>query len=75
MAQGGTVAQASRQKWVTEQSFYRWRNEYGGLKIDYIKRLEQLELENIRLKRAISDLRGYQRSGEPRYILLMAASH
>lgn len=42
MAQGSTVAQASRQIGVTEQTFYRWRNEYGGLRIDQVKRLKRL---------------------------------
>ena len=55
MAQGSTVAQASRQIGVTEQTFYRWRNEDGGLRIDQVKRLKRLESENIRLKRAIAD--------------------
>ncbi len=56
LAQGKTVAEASRQIEVTEQTFYRRRNEYGGLRIDQVKRLKQLESENIRLKRAIADL-------------------
>ncbi len=56
LAQGSTVAQASRQIGVTEQTFYRWRNEYGGLRIDQVKRLKQLESENTRLKRAVADL-------------------
>ncbi len=56
IAQGCTVAEASRQIGVTEQTFYRWRNEYGGLRIDQVKRLKQLESENTRLKRAIADL-------------------
>ena len=56
MAQGSTVAGASRQIGVTQQTFYRWRNEYGGLRIDQVKRLKQLESENTRLKRAIVDL-------------------
>jgi putative transposase len=56
LAQGRTVAEASRQIGVTEQTFYRWRNEYGGLRIDQVKRLKQLELENTRLKRAVADL-------------------
>ena len=56
MAQGSTVAEASRQIGVTQQTFYRWRNEYGGLRIDQVKRLKQLESENTRLKRAIADL-------------------
>ncbi len=56
LAQGKTVAEASRQIGVTEQTFYRWRSEYGGLRVDQVKRLKQLESENIRLKRAIADL-------------------
>ena len=42
MAQGSTVAEASRQIGVTEQIYYRWRNEYGGLRIGQVKRLKQL---------------------------------
>ena len=42
MAQGSTVAETSRQIGVTEQTFYRWRDEYGGLRIDQVKRLKQL---------------------------------
>ncbi len=53
---GSTVAEASRQIGVTKQTFYRWRNEYGGLRIDQVKRLKQLALENTRLKRAVADL-------------------
>ncbi len=56
IAQGSTVAEASRQLGVTEQTFYRWRSEYGGLRIDQARRLKQLESENSRLKRAIADL-------------------
>ena len=56
MAQGSTVGEASRQIGGTQQTFYRWRNEYGGLRIDQVKRLKQLESENTRLKRAIADL-------------------
>ena len=56
LAQGSTVAEASRQIGVTEQTFYRWRNEYGGLRIDQVRRFKQLELQNTRLKRAVADL-------------------
>ena len=56
IAQGCTVAEASRQIGVTEQTFYRWRSEYGGLRIDQARRLKRLESENTRLKRAIADL-------------------
>jgi transposase-like protein len=55
-AQGRTVAQAIRQIGVTEVTYYRWRNEYGGLKSDQVKRLKELEMENARLRRAVSDL-------------------
>ena len=56
MSQGQTVAQACRVLGVSEQSYYRWRREYGGLKIDQAKRLKDLAKENVRLRRAISDL-------------------
>ena len=56
ISQGHTVAEASRQIGVTEQTFYRWRNEYGGLRIDQVKRFKQLESENTRLKRAVAGL-------------------
>ena len=56
MAQGKPVADAVRAIGVTEVTYYRWRNEYGGLKGDQVKRLKELETENTRLRRAISDL-------------------
>ena len=56
MAQGGLVADAVRAIGVTEVTYYRWRNEYGGLKGDQVKRLKELETENTRLRRAVSDL-------------------
>ena len=56
LAQGHTVADAIRSIGVTEVTYYRWRNEYGGLKSDQIKRLKDLETENARLRRAIADL-------------------
>jgi putative transposase len=55
-AQGRTVAEAIRQVGVTEVTYYRWRNEYGGLKSDQVKRMKELEMENARLRRAVSDL-------------------
>jgi putative transposase len=55
-AQGRTVAEALRQIGVTEVTYYRWRSEYGGLKSDQVKRLKELETENARLRRAVSDL-------------------
>ena len=56
LAQGGTVSDACRRIGVTEQSYYRWRKEYGGLKTDQARRMKDLEKENQRLRRAISDL-------------------
>jgi putative transposase len=50
------VAEAIRSIGVTEMTFYRWRTEYGGLKGDQVKRLKELEAENARLRRAVSDL-------------------
>jgi transposase-like protein len=55
-AQGATIAQAVKQIGVTEQTFYRWRKEYGGLRIDQAKKLKELEKENARLKRLVADL-------------------
>jgi len=55
-AQGRSVAEAIRSIGVTEVTFYRWRQEYGGLKGDQVKRLKELEAENTRLRRAVSDL-------------------
>ena len=56
MAQGRQVADAVRAIGVTEVTYYRWRNEYGGLKGDQVKRLKELDTENTRLRRAVSDL-------------------
>ena len=56
LAQGQTVGEICRRIGVSEQSYYRWRREYGGLKVDQARRLKELELENTRLKRAIADL-------------------
>jgi putative transposase len=56
VSQGQSVADAVRQIGVTEVTYYRWRQEFGGLKSDQVKRLKELETENARLRRAISDL-------------------
>ena len=56
VSQGQMVADAIRQIGVTEVTYYRWRQEFGGLKSDQVKRLKELEAENTRLRRAISDL-------------------
>jgi putative transposase len=55
-SQGKTIAEAVRAIGVTEVTYYRWRKEYGGLKGDQVKRLKELEAENARLRRAVSDL-------------------
>ena len=54
-AQGKSLALACKEAEISEQSYYRWRKEYGGLKLDQAKRLEQLEGENARLKRLLAD--------------------
>ncbi|MBB3453131.1 transposase-like protein [Rhizobium sp. BK313] len=54
--QGKSVAEAVQSIGVTEVTYYRWRSEYGGLKGDQVKRLKELETENSRLRRAVSDL-------------------
>ena len=54
--QGRSITDAIRAIGVTEVTYYRWRNEYGGLKGDQVKRLKELEAENARLRRAVSDL-------------------
>ena len=56
LATGGTIALASKQIGVTVQTYYRWRKEYGGLKVDQARRLKELEKENGRLRRAVADL-------------------
>jgi putative transposase len=56
VAKGATVAEASRQIGVTEQTLYRWRKEYGGLRVDQARRLKDLEAENTRLKKLVADL-------------------
>lgn len=54
--QGKSVSEAVRQIGVTVQTYYRWRKEYGGMSRDQLKRLKELEKENQRLRRAVSDL-------------------
>jgi len=55
LAKGQSVALACRKIGITEQTYYRWRKEYGGMKVDQAKRLKELELENSRLKRLVAD--------------------
>ena len=54
--QGKSIADAVRQIGMTQQTYYRWRNEYGGMSRDQLKRLKELETENTRLRRAVWDL-------------------
>ena len=56
VGQGKATVEAVRAIGVTEATYYRWRAEYGGLKLDQVRRLKQLEQENGRLRRAVSDL-------------------
>ncbi len=56
LSQGETVAQVCRSLGVSEQTYYRWRKEYGGLKLNQAKRLKELERENGRLRHAVADL-------------------
>jgi putative transposase len=56
LSAGRSVAEICRAVAVTEQTYYRWRAEYGGLKLDQAKRLKDLERENARLRKAVADL-------------------
>ena len=56
LSQGRTVKEVSRELGVTEQTYYRWRKEFGGLKITQARRLKELERENSRLKKAAAEL-------------------
>ena len=55
LAKGLTVAQVVKSLGVTEQTYYRWRKEYGGLRMDQAKRLKELEKENARLKKLVAE--------------------
>jgi putative transposase len=56
VANGKSTPQACREAGITEQTHYRWRKEYGGLKLEQAKRLKELEKENSRLKRLVAEL-------------------
>ena len=56
IAQGKTIAEVCKHIGITDQTYYRWRKEYGGLEIDQAKRMKDLERENVRLKRLVADL-------------------
>jgi transposase-like protein len=55
IAEGMTAVEAARRIGVTEQTYYRWRKEYGGMQVEQAKRLKELEKENIRLKRLVAE--------------------
>jgi putative transposase len=56
LSQGGTIGDVVKAIGVHEVTYYRWRKEYGGLKVTQVKRLRELEKENARLRKAVSDL-------------------
>ena len=56
LSQGQKVGEVSRKLGITEQTYYRWRKEYGGMRIEQAKRLKELEKENSRLKKLVADL-------------------
>ena len=56
LAQGITVGQVSRQLSISEQTYYRWRKQYGGMKVSQARRMKDIARENVRLKRAVADL-------------------
>ena len=56
LSQGATIGEASKKIGVTEQTYYRWRKEYGGMRVEQARRLKDLEKENTRLKKLVADL-------------------
>jgi putative transposase len=56
IANGKTTPQACKEAAITQQTYYRWRKEYGGLKLDQAKRVKDLERENLKLKRLVAEL-------------------
>jgi putative transposase len=54
--QGSTVIEVARKLSISEQTYYRWRKEYGGMRVDQARRLKELEIENARLKKLVADL-------------------
>ena len=55
ISQGKTISQAARQIGIVDQTYYKWRREYGGMRIDQAKRLKYLEKQNLQLKRLVAD--------------------
>jgi len=56
LSQGLTVGEASRKLEITEQTYYRWRREYGGMRVEQAKRLKELEKENSQLKKLVAEV-------------------
>ena len=56
LSQGDSIGEASRKMGITEQTYYRWRKEYGGLRVEQARRLKELEKENSRLKKLVADI-------------------
>jgi len=56
ISQGDTIGQASKKIGITEQTYYRWRREYGGMRVEQARRLKELEKENTQLKKLVADL-------------------
>jgi transposase-like protein len=56
LARGATIAQVAKKLEITDHTYYRWRTEYGGMRVDQAKRLKELEVENTRLKKLVADL-------------------
>jgi transposase-like protein len=56
LGQGSGIAEASKKIGVTEQTYYRWRKEYGGMRVEQARKLKELEKENTRLKKLVADL-------------------
>ena len=56
LSQGLTVAESARKLGITEQTYYRWRKEYGGMSVEQVKRLQELEKENSHLKKLVADI-------------------
>jgi putative transposase len=56
LAKGAAIAQVGKKLEITEHTYYRWRTEYGGMRVDQAKRLKELEVENTRLKKLVADL-------------------
>ena len=56
LSQGNSIGEASQKIGVSEQTYYRWRKEYGGMRVEQAKKLKELEKENVRLKKLVADL-------------------